>query len=133
MNNSVSVYYYLFFFIYRTRGFLSGCWTNYPAHIRHNRDQHHWRLAVSVQSKRWLPGNPTAPHCSPCYLYHHNPEELHYPSPQNCKDRKTVCPLHVHLPHPALGIILFNEEDNLIGLLLYTKFGTVQYPLPSQS
>ena len=124
------LYYQLLF--YRTRGLLSGCWTNYPALVCQNRIQHHRRLAVCVQSKKWLSWNPR-PNCSPGYLYCHHPEELHHSTPQNCKDRKAVCPLHVNVLHHALGIFLLIEEDNRNGLLLHTKFGTLQYPQPSQS
>ena len=119
------------FLFYRSRGLLSGYWTNYPAHICPNRDQHHRRLAIRVQTRKWFPWN-SKPNCSPGYLNCHHPEELHNSSPQNCEDRKAVCPLHVHLLHPAMGIILHNEENNLHGLLLHTKFGTLQYPLPSK-
>ena len=124
------IHFYPFLF-YRTRGLLSGCWTNYLALICNNRDQDHWRLGGSFQSTKWLPWNPE-PNRSPGHLNCHHPEELHNPSPQNCEVRKAVCPLHIHFLHPTLGPIFLNEEDNLNGLLLRSEFGTLQYPLPSQ-
>ena len=129
----INLFYSLYntFLFYRIRGLLSGCWTNYPALICNNRDQDHWRLGGCVQTTKWLPWNPK-PYRSPGHLNCHHPEELYYPSPQNCKDRKAVCPLHIHFLHSIVGIILHNEEDHLNGLLLCSEFGTLQYPLPSQ-
>ena len=131
INKFILILHFMYMYIfYRTGGLLSGCWTNYPALVCKNNNQHHRRLAVCVHSKKWLPWNPE-PNCSPGYLNRHHSEELHNPSPENCEDRKAVCSLHVYILHPIVGFILHNEEDNLNSLLFRAEFGTLQYPLPS--
>ena len=108
---NISVYVHYQFLFYRTGGLLPGCWSSYFALLCNNKDQDHRRLGGCVQSTKWLTWNPK-PDCRPGNLYRHHPEELHYSSPQNCQNRKAICPLHVNLLHSALGII--SDQNSLL-------------------